>query len=165
MGEQGPPGPKGDPGLPGGQGTSGSQGESGKGKDASAFETRISKIEKQIELIEKRLKDCCASGQTPSGDQEGVGHQEDNDSGLDPDGDSAPDGQSNGAMRRWSDSTGKYATNARLIRVRGNAIVLEKVNQKQVTVPIERLSIADRTFLIESTMLGLSTTSAKRNPH
>lgn len=49
-------------------------------------------------------------------------------------------------LRTWTSSDGKYQTEARLVEVKDDAVVLEKADGSQVTVPLARLSATDRKF-------------------
>ncbi|MGE3779793.1 MAG: c-type cytochrome domain-containing protein, partial [Pirellulaceae bacterium] len=49
--------------------------------------------------------------------------------------------------REWTDSTGKFRVQADLVAVRGENVILEREDGKILTIPIERLSVADREFL------------------
>lgn len=51
------------------------------------------------------------------------------------------------ALRTWTDNSGKHTINARLLRQTEDSVVLETDAGKQVTVPLSRLSQADREFL------------------
>jgi len=49
--------------------------------------------------------------------------------------------------RKWTDNTGRFSIEAELVQRTGDSIVLEKPNGSSVTVPIARLSEADRKYL------------------
>lgn len=49
--------------------------------------------------------------------------------------------------RTWTDTTGKFKTEARFIEINGNAVFLEKRGGKKIDVPLSRLSLDDRSFL------------------
>jgi hypothetical protein len=50
-------------------------------------------------------------------------------------------------MRRWTDSTGKFSAAAQFVEVNGDRVVLKKASGATVTVPLSRLSDADREYL------------------
>lgn len=49
--------------------------------------------------------------------------------------------------REWSDTTGTFKIEAELVAVRGDKVVLEKTDGKIITVPLDKLSAADRKYL------------------
>ncbi len=49
--------------------------------------------------------------------------------------------------REWTDATGAFRVVAELVAVRGDKVVLEKADGQIITIPINRLSIADQDFL------------------
>jgi thiol-disulfide isomerase/thioredoxin len=49
--------------------------------------------------------------------------------------------------RTWTDDTGKFQVTAELVEVRGNAVVLRSDDGKELSVPLSRLSEADRAYL------------------
>lgn len=49
--------------------------------------------------------------------------------------------------REWTDSSGTYRIEAELVAVRGTNVILEKVGGQIITIPLERLSVADRDYL------------------
>lgn len=51
-------------------------------------------------------------------------------------------------VRTWKDAGGKYEVQAKLLRVEGEQVVLERADGKQVTVALARLSDADRRFVL-----------------
>lgn len=51
------------------------------------------------------------------------------------------------AAREWTDSTGKYTTDADLVAFNAETVVLKKENRKLVAVPMDKLSTADQLFL------------------
>ncbi|MGI9516531.1 MAG: SHD1 domain-containing protein [Pirellulaceae bacterium] len=51
------------------------------------------------------------------------------------------------ALRTWSDASGHYSVEARLVKVEGDKVHLEKADGTTVQVPIERLSESDRRYL------------------
>jgi hypothetical protein len=53
------------------------------------------------------------------------------------------------AMRLWTDNTGKYHVNARLVMVSQTHVRLLKDTGKYTTVPVQRLSLADLAFVRE----------------
>jgi hypothetical protein len=50
-------------------------------------------------------------------------------------------------MRTWEDSSGTFKIEAKMLRTEDDAVVLERKDGKQVTVPLKKLSDADRRFL------------------
>ena len=52
-------------------------------------------------------------------------------------------------VRKWTDRTGKFAVNARLLKQDSERVVLEKEDGKTVEVPIAKLSEADVKLLRE----------------
>ena len=52
-----------------------------------------------------------------------------------------------GEVRTWVDATGKFSVTAELFEVRGDKVVLQKQNGKQITVPVVKLSAKDQKFL------------------
>ncbi|CAD71673.1 MAG TPA: hypothetical protein DDX19_11310 [Rhodopirellula baltica] len=51
--------------------------------------------------------------------------------------------------REWTDATGKYRIEAKLVVVHGDKAVLERPDGKIISIPIAKLSDADQTFLKE----------------
>jgi hypothetical protein len=51
------------------------------------------------------------------------------------------------SAREWTDSTGTYKTEADLVEVRGNRVVLKKSNGQVISLPSDRLSKADQEYL------------------
>ena len=51
------------------------------------------------------------------------------------------------SAREWTDISGTHHVSARLLQCRDNMVWLEKSNSKLVIVPIEKLSLADRTYV------------------
>jgi hypothetical protein len=51
------------------------------------------------------------------------------------------------ATRRWTDRTGKFSTDAELVVVNKDSVVLKNAKGKVITVPLARLSDADREYL------------------
>ncbi len=54
-----------------------------------------------------------------------------------------PSGGGN-ALRTWTDATGKFTVEAKFVGLDGDALTLERKDGKQVTLPLSRLSPADR---------------------
>lgn len=50
-------------------------------------------------------------------------------------------------LREFVDVTGKYKTQARFVRIEGDAAVLEKADGKEIKVPLAKLSESDRDFV------------------
>lgn len=51
------------------------------------------------------------------------------------------------AMRRWTDKSGKFSTDAEFVEIKQDRVVLKKANGKTVAVPLDRLSDVDREYL------------------
>ncbi|MBC8875055.1 MAG: SUMF1/EgtB/PvdO family nonheme iron enzyme [Planctomycetes bacterium] len=51
------------------------------------------------------------------------------------------------SARKWTDSTGKFSTEAELTEIQGNTVILENTDGRRIAVPIARLSEADRQYL------------------
>ncbi len=51
------------------------------------------------------------------------------------------------SAREWTDNTGTYKTEANLVEVRGNQVVLKKSNGQVISLPIDRLSKSDQEYL------------------
>ena len=49
--------------------------------------------------------------------------------------------------RKWADKTGKYSVQAELVEVRGANVILKKSDGAVISVPVARLSEADRAFV------------------
>jgi hypothetical protein len=54
-------------------------------------------------------------------------------------------------FRKWTTSNNKFSTEAVFVRVQDNSVVLKKRDDKEVTVPIEKLSDTDREYIREQT--------------
>jgi hypothetical protein len=52
-----------------------------------------------------------------------------------------------GAVRSWSDATGKFHAQARFVGLDADKVILQKADGSRITVPLERLSPADRQFV------------------
>ncbi len=52
-------------------------------------------------------------------------------------------------LRTWTDASGKHTTEAELISVDDGAVKLRRKDGKEITVPIDKLSAADRAFINE----------------
>jgi hypothetical protein len=50
-------------------------------------------------------------------------------------------------VRRWTDTTGKFSVDAELVETKPDSVVLKKAGGATITVPIARLSDADREYL------------------
>ena len=50
-------------------------------------------------------------------------------------------------LREWSDTSGKFKVRATLVKVADGNATLRKEDGKEITVPVSRLSAADREFL------------------
>ncbi len=53
-------------------------------------------------------------------------------------------------VRTWSDSTGKFKVEAELVSAQDGKVQLRKVDGKEITVPLKRLTEADQAFVKES---------------
>jgi WD40 repeat protein len=53
------------------------------------------------------------------------------------------------SMRTWTDVTGKFCVVAELIDVQGDKVLLQAASGKEISVPVEKLSAADRDYLTE----------------
>jgi len=51
------------------------------------------------------------------------------------------------AARKWTDNTGKFSVEAELVEVKDDQVVLQKTNGKVITLPVAKLSEADREYL------------------
>jgi formylglycine-generating enzyme required for sulfatase activity len=51
------------------------------------------------------------------------------------------------SAREWTDNTGAHKTEADLVEVRGNEVVLKKPNGQVISLPIDRLSKSDQEYL------------------
>ncbi|WP_286766341.1 MULTISPECIES: SHD1 domain-containing protein [Rhodopirellula] len=51
--------------------------------------------------------------------------------------------------REWTDATGKYRIEAKLVVVHGDKVVLERPDGKIISIPVAKLSDEDQTFLKE----------------
>ncbi len=51
------------------------------------------------------------------------------------------------ATRTWTDRTGKFKVDAKLVEKTNNEVILESADGKRVTVPIDRLSETDQDFI------------------
>jgi hypothetical protein len=49
--------------------------------------------------------------------------------------------------RTWTDPSGKFRVEATLVRIDGDKVVLKRDDGKEIAVPLERLSDADRTYV------------------
>lgn len=54
------------------------------------------------------------------------------------------------SAREWTDNTGRYHTNGKLMARMGNSIWLEKTDGQPVVVPFDKLCAADRAYLVET---------------
>ena len=58
--------------------------------------------------------------------------------------------QAESESRQWSDATGKFKIDAKLIEIKNGKAVLMKADGKKVEIPVEKLSTADQKHLEES---------------
>lgn len=61
----------------------------------------------------------------------------------------APAGRATGALRSWSDKSGKFSIKARFVEIDGDEVTLEKEDGKKVSIPLEKLKEADRKLARE----------------
>ena len=54
-----------------------------------------------------------------------------------------------GAMRTWSDASGKFKVQAQLLRIEGEQIVLRRDDDKEITVAIEKFTTADKAYIAD----------------
>ncbi|MCL4202011.1 MAG: formylglycine-generating enzyme family protein [Pirellulaceae bacterium] len=68
-----------------------------------------------------------------------------------------PDETAMGApiQRTWTDSSGRFHIEAELLEVKNGQVTLKKVDSSTVTLPLEKLSEADRAFLRRHVATGL----------
>ena len=50
-------------------------------------------------------------------------------------------------LRTWKDATGKFSVQAVLVRVLGKQVLLRRTDNKEISVPIAKLSATDRQYL------------------
>lgn len=68
----------------------------------------------------------------------------------DPDSDGSPStGTRSGALRTWSDRSGKFSIKARFVELNGDEVTLEKEDGKTVSIPLDKLKDADRKLAKE----------------
>ncbi len=70
-------------------------------------------------------------------------------------------GAAGGGARTWTDNTGKYKIEAELVDCRSGTVRLKKTNGKIISLPLSRLSAADRQLVEERTAKPSGTTQAK----
>ncbi|MEI8214150.1 MAG: SHD1 domain-containing protein [Planctomycetota bacterium] len=51
------------------------------------------------------------------------------------------------SFRNWSDTTGKFSVEAKLVKVTADSVQLEKADGQKITVPLSKLSVDDRNYL------------------
>ena len=56
-------------------------------------------------------------------------------------------GTSAAQSRTWTDSTGRYTVEAEFVSVAGGQVTLKKTDGQEITLPLDRLSAADREFV------------------
>src|SRR5690349_20070382 len=68
-------------------------------------------------------------------------------------------------IRRWFDNTGAYSTNARYVGYSDGKIRLLNAEDKMIHVPVNRLSLRDRTYVanIQAARTAASSTSSRGN--
>ena len=52
-----------------------------------------------------------------------------------------------GEMRLWKDTSGGFQVRARLVELQGDAVLLRKADDKEITVPLKKLSDADQAYV------------------
>ena len=52
-------------------------------------------------------------------------------------------------FRAWKDATGKFAIQAQLIQDANGTVALKKENGDEINLPVNKLSAADRNFLVK----------------
>lgn len=66
--------------------------------------------------------------------------------------------------REWTDATGKYRIEAKLVVVHGDKVVLERPDGKIISIPVAKLSDEDQTFLKELTATKAGPSSESDRP-
>jgi len=67
--------------------------------------------------------------------------------------------------RKWTSSDGKFSTEADLVELADGQVVLKKTSGETISVPLARLSLADRRFVIaERKPKGATSSPAKTGP-
>ena len=51
------------------------------------------------------------------------------------------------ALRTWKDSTGQFSIDAVFVRVTVDQVVLQRTDKKEISVPLAKLSVADRQYV------------------
>jgi len=64
--------------------------------------------------------------------------------------DTAPPDTSSNRMRTWQDASGQFSIKAVLLRVADDQAVLEGADKKELIVPLTKLSLADRQYIVEN---------------
>ena len=54
-----------------------------------------------------------------------------------------------GEMRNWTAAGGKSTVEAQLLRIEGNSVLLRRSDEKEITVPLEKLGEADRKYIAD----------------
>lgn len=65
--------------------------------------------------------------------------------------------------RTWTDKSGRFTSEAELVRVQGDNVVLKKQNGRTITIPLNKLSQADRNFLSSLNKKTVAKTPTGRN--
>jgi hypothetical protein len=58
-----------------------------------------------------------------------------------------------GKLRTWTDVTGKYKVEAELVKIENGQVTLRKANGDRTTLPVDKLSEADREFLRQNPLV------------
>jgi hypothetical protein len=64
------------------------------------------------------------------------------------------------SVRRWSDSSGRFHTDAILVSGNSSVVRLQKATGSVITVPFARLSLSDRQFVLDSLQAGIAAASS-----
>ena len=64
--------------------------------------------------------------------------------------DTAPPDTSSNKMRTWQDASGQFSIKAVLLRVADDQAVLKGTDKKELIVPLTKLSLADRQYIVEN---------------
>jgi hypothetical protein len=57
-------------------------------------------------------------------------------------------GQETKRLRTWTDVTGEFRIEAEFVRIRGDEVVLRRADKKEMTLPLAKLSPADREYAL-----------------
>ena len=53
----------------------------------------------------------------------------------------------NPILRTWKDSTNQFSIRATLVRVIGDQVVLQAIDEKEISLPLSKLSAADQQYV------------------